>query len=174
MMNTWLMRRPVRSPVSLRDDRAEQLVAVQAALHQQLGLALRGPAPPLSPPRAWLCGASTIRGLTELRCRAPRRSRGSSRSGPTRIGTISPCSPASIAPRQRRFLAGMGDRGRHRLEAATSSEQRSYFPVPGVRSMAPRAVASPAAGSPVRFLSGRTSERSASATPNSSGANAVW
>ena len=40
MMNTWLMRRPVRSPVSLRDDGAEQLVAVQAALHQQLGLAL--------------------------------------------------------------------------------------------------------------------------------------
>ena len=39
-MKTWLMRRPVRRPGLARDHRAEQLVGVQAALHQQLGLAL--------------------------------------------------------------------------------------------------------------------------------------
>jgi hypothetical protein len=61
--------------------------------------------------------------------------------------------------RQRRFLAGMGDSGRHRLEASTSSEQRF------VLSRSRRSIhdflgqwLSPAAELPVRFLSGRTSE----------------
>jgi hypothetical protein len=36
MMNTWLMRRSVRRPVSL----ATTALSVQAALHEQLGLAL--------------------------------------------------------------------------------------------------------------------------------------
>ena len=39
-MNTWLMRRLVTQAGVAGDDGAQQLVGVQAALHQQLGLAL--------------------------------------------------------------------------------------------------------------------------------------
>ena len=39
MMKTWLIRRSVRRPVSFLDHLAHQLVGVQAALHQGLGLA---------------------------------------------------------------------------------------------------------------------------------------
>ena len=34
------MRRPVRRPLSLDDDRTQEFVGVQASLHQELGLAL--------------------------------------------------------------------------------------------------------------------------------------
>ena len=104
---------PVRRPVSSRDDRAQELVGVQAALHRA------------APPRPCRTSATAF-GRRWRGCAARRRcarlseidpvrrrpSRGSSPPGPTRIGSDQPVRPASIAPASARRLAGMRHRGR--------------------------------------------------------------
>ena len=80
----------------LGDDRTQHFVRVQAALHQQLGLALTdqfhrlgrrraavGHVHDLAPPRS-MPFAFAISAIVA--------------AGPTRMGTIRPCVPASIAP----------------------------------------------------------------------------
>ena len=128
-------------PGLLRHDRAEQLVAVQAALHQQLGLALPHQLHRLAAARM------AVRRVDDpdadrARSRSPSAISRIFAAGPTRIGTISPCSAGLDRAGQRRLLAGMRDRGRHRLEARHRASSCSYFPVPVVRSHElPRATA---------------------------------
>ena len=106
-----------------RHDRAQQLVRVQAAFHQQLGLALADQVDGLRR------GRMAVRRvddpvLARDRCRSSSRPRGSSRPGPTRIGVISLFAPASMRAGQGRFLAGMRHGRRHGLEAAAALEQQ--------------------------------------------------
>ena len=109
-----------------RDDRAQQLVGVQAALHQELRLAPGGPAPRLCSADAWLCGASTIRvvaevdavllgDLVDLRRRADEDRRDELLvAGLDRAG-------------ERRRLARVRHGGRDRVQAATAFEQLFVF-----------------------------------------------
>ena len=125
-MKTWLMRRPVRRPVSRGHDRAQQFVGVQAALHQQFGLALANQFDRLGG------RGMAVRHVDDLqRCRGsiPAAFAISSilAAGPTRIGVISPCSPASMAPASADCFAGMRHCGRNRLEAFALHQQLFVF-----------------------------------------------
>ena len=133
-MNTWLMRRPVRSPVSRATTAPSSSSRVQAALHQQLGLALanqldrlrrRGMAVRrVDDPRAAEIDAARARDLPDLRGRARR---GSARSALAR------------RPRSRRPAPSPRRDARPRSAPArgcgTSPAAASYFPVPVVRVM---------------------------------------
>ena len=159
-----------------RHDRAQQLVGVQAALHQQLGLALRGPAPP---PCA--AAAAAVRRVDDLACRrgrcppacaissifARRADEDRRRSGPARRPRSAPASADSSQGYA--TAVGIGARLLHR------SSSRSYFPVPVLGSWillaGDRRPAARAAG-PVSFR--KKVRTMASATPYRSGSNVVW
>ena len=112
-------------PRLLGHDGTQQLVAVQAAFHQQLGLALsnqfdrfcrRGmTVRRVDNPKPAERDSVRLRDLPDLRLRADENR------------PDEPLLAGLDRTRQRRFLAGMGDSGRHRLEASTSSEQRFVF-----------------------------------------------
>ena len=122
-------------PRLLGHDGTQQLVAVQAALHQQLGLALTNQF-------HRLCR----RGMAVRRVDNPESPRGRSRSSSRSPGSCrrpdenrrdEPFSPASIAPASAvssqgwATAVGTGSRLRHLASSA------SYFPVPVARFMAP-------------------------------------
>ena len=115
-------------PGLARDDRAEQLVGVQAALHQQLRLALRAPA--RRPAAADGVAVRSIDDPTRAEV-DPSRLSAISRIfvvGPTRIGVMSPFSPASDRAGQRRLFARVRHRGRNGLEARAPREQQLVLP----------------------------------------------
>ena len=90
-MKTWLMRRPVRRPVSSRDDRAQELVRVEAAFHQQLRLALANQLHGLGR-RGMAVWRIDDPGLAEIDAVAVAIS-WILAAGPTRIGAINPSRP---------------------------------------------------------------------------------
>ena len=105
------------------DHRAHQLVGVQAALHQRLGLAfahqLHGRRRPPHGCAAHRRSGSPADVDAELACAtASMRSR-----GPTRIGAIRPSRAASTAPFERALVAGMRDGGRRRRQRLAEVEQ---------------------------------------------------
>ena len=132
MMNTWLMRRPVRRPSRARRPRR---AARRCAGCPSSGARPR-PCGPARPP----CAAARMavrrvddRGVRRDRCPLLRRSPAIFAAGPTRIGAISPFAPASTAPAERRCLARMRDGGRDRRRGCRHrSSSCSYFPVPVV------------------------------------------
>ncbi len=89
-------------------DRAEQLVGMQAALHQQLGFARRARARPPSRPRPG-CAAHRRSRARRYRARAFRRRSRSCPCGPTRIGMIIPACGGLERTAQRALIAGMRD-----------------------------------------------------------------
>ena len=99
-MNTWLIRRSVRRPPVLPDHLGHQLVGVQAALHQGLGLARAHDLDRLGGGRV---AVRRIDQPVRPRCRGrtARRRRGSWPAGPTRIGRIRSASAASTAAVER-------------------------------------------------------------------------
>ena len=116
------MRRAVRSPVSRATTARHQLVGVQAALHQRLGLALAHQLHRLGG------GRLAVRRVDDLerrrcRCRTARRPPRCARAGPTRIGAIRPSVAASTAPSQRALVAGMRDRRRRRRQRLAGRDQ---------------------------------------------------
>ena len=129
MMNTWLMRRAVRRPVSLRHDGTQHLVGVQAALHQQLGLAETNELHRLGR-RGVAVRRVDDAGLPDVDPAFVSPPRAILAAGPTRIGMISPFAPASSAPASAvasqgcATAVGIGSRLRQR------SSSCSYFPVP--------------------------------------------
>ena len=106
----------------LRDDRAEQLVGVQAALHQELGLALAHQLHRLRRRRVAVRRVDDP-GRAEVDAVRLARPRAIFAAGPTRIGTISPLLAGLDRAGQRRLLARMGDRRRDRLQAAAPLQQ---------------------------------------------------
>ena len=124
-MKTWLIRRPVRSPMSLRHDGAQELVGVQTALHQQLGFPLahqlhrfgRGPVAVrnVHDPRAAERQPAVFGDLPDLRL------------GPDQDRHDQPVRTGFERAGQRRFLARVGHCGRHRLETAAPNQQLFVF-----------------------------------------------
>ena len=111
-----------------RDDRAEQFVGVQAALHQQFGLAL---------PHQFhrLRGGGAAVGSVDDLDRAEvdallLRDAPDFAAGPTRIGVISPASPASIAPASAVSSQGYATAVGIGARFLQRSSSFSYFPVP--------------------------------------------
>ena len=96
MTKTWLMRRPVRSPVSRFVTSASSSSECRLPFISSSALPVRTSSTAFSA-AAWLCGTSTI-------SMPPRSSENSLATaailflGPTRIGLINPASPASTAP----------------------------------------------------------------------------
>ena len=116
-------------PGLARDHRAEQLVGVQAALHQQLRFARAHQR------HRFRRGLMAVRGLDDAhRCRASMPAAAATSrifaAGPTRIGVISFFSPASMAPASAEASQGCATA----VGTGSSSAQRfrscSYFPVP--------------------------------------------
>ena len=152
-------------PGLARDDRAEQLVGVQAALHQQLGLALRAPARPPWPPTRGCAARRRSRVSPRsmpLRLRrspgsSPPGRRGSARSGPSRAASIAPAS--AVSSHGCATAVGTGSRLRQR------SSSCSYFPVPVCLSheCLAHVTRDRRASRRARFPSGRTSSTIASA-----------
>ncbi len=105
-----------------RDDRAQQLVGVQAALHQELGLALANEL------HRFGRRAMAVRSVDDLvlargRCLSPSQAPGSLPPDPRESARSAP-SRRPRPRRERRFLAGMRHRGRHRLEASAPRQQQ--------------------------------------------------
>src|SRR5262245_12233175 len=133
MMKTWLMRRPLRRPVSRattapRSSSVWRLPFISSSASPCRTSATAAAA------AAWLCGASTMR--VEPSASPARFATAAILSdGPTRIGVISPFAPASMAPPSAvsshgcATAVGMGSRLRHLASSC------SYFPVPGSRVM---------------------------------------
>ena len=97
MMNTWLIRRPVRSPVSCATTAPRSSSVCRLPFISSSASPWRTSSTALAA-AAWLCGTSTIRVLPEVDAVLPWRSRAIFAAGPTRIGTIRPLAAASIAP----------------------------------------------------------------------------
>ena len=96
-------------------------------------------------------------------------------AGPTRIGTINPFAPASIAPASAVASQGYATAVGTGVETCARASSRSYFPVPVVLMSYCLAFCSRdrvATADPVSF--NRRVSTMASATPYSSGTNAVW
>ena len=136
MMNTWLMRRPVRSPVS----RATTAPSSSSVCRLPFISSSASPSRTSSTAfaaAAWLCGTSTIRTPREVDAVLAAIS-WIFGAGPTRIGTISPCWPASTAPARadcsQGWATAVGTGGRPWQRAISCS----YFPVPVCGVMDPR------------------------------------
>ena len=107
-------------------DRGQQLVRMQASLHQQLGFA-----------RAHERDGFLGRRLAVRRHRRSRRRRGRASSdfasllilsaGPTSMGMINPASAASSAPRERGLVAGMRHRRCQRRQVLGGRDQPLVF-----------------------------------------------
>ena len=129
MTNTWLIRRPVRRPVS-RATTAPISSSVCRLPFIRISARRSRTSATACAAAAWLCGASTIRSCPG-RSRAPgplRRSwlparRGSARSAPG--GRIDRRRPAPTLRTDARPRSRIGSRPRHRRSSC------SYFPVPG-------------------------------------------
>ena len=118
-------------PRLLGHDGTQQLVGVQAPLHQELGLAATNELHRLGG------RGVAVRRIDDCvfargRSRFVSRSPAILAAGPTRIGTISPFAPASMRAGQCGFLAGVGDGRWHWFQASAPSSSCSYFPVPVV------------------------------------------
>ena len=121
-MNTWLMRRAGAQPRLPGDDRAEELIGVQAPFHQQLGVALAHELDGLGRRRVAVRDvddrrrterdAALLRDLADLGRGADEDRRDESfRAGLDRAG-------------ERGLLTGMRDGRRHGREALASLQQR--------------------------------------------------
>ena len=108
------------------DHRAHQLVGVQAALHQRLGLALAHQRRRPSRPRPRCSGASTIWKRRRCRCRLLRdRLDARARPDQDRRDQAEPGRVDGAA--QRALVAGMRDRGGRRRQRLQRSISRWYF-----------------------------------------------
>ena len=134
MMNTWLMRRPVRRPVSRATTAPSSSSVCRLPFMSSSACPRERAPPPWRPPHG---------------CAARRRSASRPRSmplcfatssilaaGPTRMGVISPLAPASSAAASavdsQGWATAVGIGSRLRQRASTCS----YFPVPCSRVMA--------------------------------------
>ena len=97
MMKTWLIRRPVRRPVSRATTAPSSSSVCRLPFISSSASPCRTSSTALAA-AAWLCGASTMRALPRSMPLACGDSSRSSRPGPTRIGVISPFAAASSAP----------------------------------------------------------------------------
>ena len=128
MMKTWLMRRPVRRPVSRATTAPSSSSVCRLPFISSSASPWRTSSTAFAA-AAWLWGASTIRVLPSWMPAAFATSRIFA-AGPTRIGTISPFWPASIAAASAvsshgcATAVGTGSRLRQRSSSA------SYLPVP--------------------------------------------
>ena len=128
MMKTWLMRRPVRSPVS----RATTAPSSSSVCRLPFISSSASPSRTSSTAfaaAAWLCGASTMRTAAEVDARVPRDLadlRGRADEDRRDQSLLAGLDRAG----QRRRLARMRHGGRHRLEAAAPLEQLFVLPGP--------------------------------------------
>ena len=126
MMKQWLMRRAVRMPPSLRDHGAHQLVGVQAALHQRLGLARAERVRTAFAAELTLCSASTSSNdeMSSFSRSATSRMRA---SGPTRIGCDEAQARGLDGAFQRDLVAGMRDGDADARQLLRSCDQPLVF-----------------------------------------------
>ena len=126
MRKAWLMRRPVRSPLSRADDRRQAVRRCAGCLSSALRRGPRGRAATAFSAAAWLCGASMI-------SRPPR-----SMPAALAISAILRCRPDQdrddqfLLPGldgagQRGCLARVRHRRRHRREIAAPLQERFVF-----------------------------------------------
>ena len=125
MTKTWLMRRPVRSPVSRFITSDSSSSVCRLPFMRRSALPVRTSSTAFSA-AAWLCGTSTISML-------PRSSENCLATaailslGPTRIGLISPASPASTAPLSEVSSQGCATAVAIGCRLFAAAIRRSYF-----------------------------------------------
>src|SRR5262245_2350264 len=125
MTNTWLMRRPVRRPVSRLVTAARISSECRLPFIKSWARPERTISTAISA-AAWLCGASTIsvpcRSMSSDLARLTILSR-----GPTRIGVIIPASAASKAPRKELSSQGWATAVTDGSRPFVAATRRSYF-----------------------------------------------